>query len=122
MVGFLGVMKIIYNKYFPQKPFYAINIFCIVFVRKGGGKLSARDINHEAIHSAQMKELLFIPFYTIYLLEWFWGLLKYRDALKSYRNISFEREAYANETNLNYLSNRSLWASFYYFTSKTKPR
>ena len=34
---------------------------------------------------------------------------------KAYRNISFEREAYTNEANSNYLNNRALW-SFIKFT------
>lgn len=92
-------------------------MFSVIFVREDGGKLSVYDINHEAIHSAQMKELLFLPFYAIYIIEWLWGLLKYRNATKSYRNISFEREAYENDTDLDYLPNRTLWSSFKYFRS-----
>lgn len=107
-------MKVIYNKYFPFKPFYAINMLCIVFVRKDVGYLSQYDINHEAIHSAQMKELLFLLFYFLYVAEWIWGLFKYRDTLKAYMNISFEREAYHNQSNLYYLQQRPMWSSFKY--------
>lgn len=111
-------MKIIYNKHFPPKPFYAINILCMVFVRKDCGELTAHDINHEAIHSRQMKELLFLPFYLIYVTEWLWGLIRYRDAIKSYLNISFEREAYDNESDLTYLSKRAFWANFKYIRKR----
>ena len=58
-------------------------------------------INHEKIHLKQQKELLLIPFYIWYLIA-----LK----RKGYMGISFEKEAYANETNLSYLKNRKLFS------------
>ncbi len=59
-------------------------------------------INHERIHLKQQLELLIIPFYIWYLIA------LYR---KGYMNISFEKEAYANENNLTYLKKRS-WFNF----------
>jgi hypothetical protein len=59
-------------------------------------------INHERIHLMQQLEMLVIPFYLIYLIEM---------AVKGYRNISFEKEAYANERNLDYLKHRK-WFSW----------
>ena len=58
-------------------------------------------INHEKIHLRQQLELGIIPFYIWYLI-----------ALKrvGYMNISFEKEAYANENNLTYLKNRHIFA------------
>jgi hypothetical protein len=58
-------------------------------------------INHERIHLRQQLEMLIIPFYIYYLF-----LLK----RKGYLNISFEKEAYANEGNLNYLKERKPYA------------
>lgn len=63
-------------------------------------------INHETIHFQQALELLVIPFYVIYVLEYIFKAIKYLDIEKAYYNISFEREAYANESNLNYLIER----------------
>lgn len=63
-----------------------------------------RVINHESIHIAQQGELLVIPFYVLYILEWFIKLFFY--GKRSYYNISFEREAYANEYDKEYLKNR----------------
>lgn len=63
-------------------------------------------INHERIHTAQMRELLFVPFYILYVTEWIVRLVQYRNRHKAYMNISFEREAYANDRNLGYLKNR----------------
>ena len=106
-------MKIIYNKVIPFKGFKAMNLFGVLFVRKDiKTPMSDVDINHESIHSEQYKELLFIPFLVLYLLEWFINLFIYFDSKKAYRNISFEREAYYNEHNLNYLSNRKHYAWF----------
>lgn len=65
------------------------------------------DLNHEAIHTRQMKELAYIFFYIIYVLEWLVRLFKPGNA---YRNISFKQEAYKNESNLEYLDNRKFWA------------
>lgn len=67
-------------------------------------------VNHERIHTAQQKELLFIPFYIIYVLEWLFRLLQYRNKDKAYLNISFEREAYTNGHDLEYLSRRKNYA------------
>jgi len=67
-------------------------------------------INHEKIHLRQQLELLVIPFYFIYLIEYSIRLLKYRNSQEAYRNISFEREAYEMETDLSYLKERKLWS------------
>ncbi len=58
-------------------------------------------INHERIHLRQQIEMLVIPFYIWYLIAY------YR---KGYMNISFEKEAYANDKNLTYLKKRSIFA------------
>lgn len=63
-----------------------------------------RIINHETIHIKQQQELLIIPFYILYVTEWFVKLFIY--GKKAYYNISFEREAYDNDDNLNYLDSR----------------
>lgn len=61
-------------------------------------------INHETIHFQQALELGVIPFYILYVLEWILKLPFY--GAQAYRNISFEREAYANDKKLTYLRNR----------------
>lgn len=103
-------MKIIRNSIIPCKGFAAINLFGIVFVRKEirpQHNISIRYwdtmINHEHIHTAQMKELLYIPFYLWYILEWLTRLAIYRNARKAYRNISFEREAYDKQAHFDYI-------------------
>lgn len=71
-------------------------------------------INHERIHTTQQRELLFLPFYILYGIEWLIRLIQYRNRDKAYMNISFEREAYANDRNLSYLSNRRIFAWLHY--------
>lgn len=62
-------------------------------------------INHERIHLRQQIEMLIIPFYIWYLIEY------YR---KGYYNVSFEKEAYANEKNFNYLKKRRIFGFIRY--------
>lgn len=103
-------MKIIENKIIPFPGYKAINLFGLLFVRKGA-VISEEDINHESIHTAQMKEMLYIFFYIWYIVEWVIRLFKKGNA---YRNISFEQEAYNNEDNLEYLNNRKHYEWFKY--------
>lgn len=107
-------MKIIYNNIIPFKGYIAMNLFGFLFVRKDlKDKLNSIVINHEAIHLEQMKELLYIFFYIIYLLEWLYKVLfKYPFSKKAYKNISFEKEAYTYEEDFGYLRRRkhfSMW-------------
>lgn len=62
-------------------------------------------INHERIHLRQQIELLIIPFYIWYLIEYY---------KKSYYNVSFEKEAYSNDKNLKYLKKRRIFAFINY--------
>jgi hypothetical protein len=110
-------MKIIYNKIIPfGKNFYAINLFGTLFAK---GPCDAVTINHEKIHTAQIKELGYVFFYLIYTIEWFIRIIQYRGYVKGYYNISFEREAYANQYNLTYLQSRKLFSFRHYYKMKT---
>lgn len=108
-------MKLIENNIIPFKGFLAINLFGTVFARKDAwAKVSASRkkviLNHEAIHTAQMKELLYLPFYIIYFLEWLLRLVISPNS--AYRSISFEREAYDNEGDAEYLNTRKHFAQW----------
>lgn len=103
-------MKVIRSRIIPCKGFTAINLFGVVFVRKEilpQHDISIYDwdkmLNHELIHTAQMKELLYVPFYLLYGIEWLIRFAMYRNTKKAYRNISFEREAYDNQDNFRYI-------------------
>lgn len=98
-------MKIIRNDIIPFKGYKCVNLFGILFVREDA-RIDAVDINHEMIHTAQMKEMLYVFFYLWYLIEWIFRLFQYRFSHASYRNISFECEAYGNQIDMGYLSVR----------------
>lgn len=104
-------MNVIYNKIIPFKGFKCVNLFGILFVRVGC-KMSEIDYNHEAIHTAQMKELLYIGFYILYLTEWVWYLVRLRNANAAYHAISFEREAYKHENDMEYLETRKMFNQY----------
>lgn len=109
-------MRVICNKIIPfGKKFYAINLFGIIFVKGPYGEVI---LNHEKIHTAQIKELYYIFFYIFYILEWFVRSVQYKSLSKGYYNISFEREAYAHERNMSYLSVRHRYNFFNYVCKK----
>ena len=70
---------------------------------------SARIRIHESIHWEQQREMLYLPFYIWYLVEWVIKLFIY--GKKSYNNISFEREAKQNE-NIIYQRERFNWIKY----------
>lgn len=103
-------MRVIYNKWIPFKGFKCINICSFLFIRKGCF-MSEKDYNHEAIHTAQMKEMLYVFFYLWYFVEWIIRLLGKGNA---YRSLGFEKEAYSNDDNLSYLDIRPMFAWWKY--------
>ena len=114
-------MKIIYNQFIPFKGFMAINLFGVLFVRKEYeddmnkyAEVKNVVINHESIHTAQMRELWFIGFYVMYLLYYLFLLAKTGNAKTAYRKIPFEAEAYANERQADYLATRERFAFKHY--------
>lgn len=116
-------MKIIINNIIPFKGYLAITIWPFIFARK---VLKQIDVNHENIHGEQQKELLLLPFFLIYTLEY---IIKFIITLrnnKAYHSISFEQEAYYNESNYNYIHNRKhyTWIKYifkmYNFNNKIK--
>lgn len=101
-------MVIINNRIIPfGKSYIAVNLFGVIFAKE---RLNQLCLRHEKIHTAQQKELLFVVFYLIYIMEWGIRLLIYRNFHKAYRQISFEQEAYCNQDKENYLHERKHFA------------
>jgi hypothetical protein len=71
-------------------------------------------INHEKIHWKQQMEMLIIFFYVWYGIEWFWKTGLYGKL--AYYALSFEREAYQNDQNLNYIPTRKWYSWIKYIT------
>lgn len=77
-------------------------------------------MNHELIHHRQQVELLILPFYFFYLLNYAVNRFRYRGHYAAYRNIIFEREAYAKESDMKYLKQRKSFAFCQYFNEERK--
>jgi hypothetical protein len=98
----------------PKLNVNAMALFPFILLKNPTQKKDLVLINHEKIHLQQQLELLVLPFYFLYLLNYFLNLVKYKNHYKAYYNIAFEREAYKAERNLNYLAERKLyhWIKF----------
>ena len=102
-------MFVIVFKYLTPKWVRGISIFPFIVLSLKSDKDNKVVINHEKIHLRQQIELLVLPFFVWYGLEFLIRYFQYRNWNKAYLNISFEREAYRNEKDLNYLKQRSFW-------------
>lgn len=98
---------------------FCVNVFGMILTRNPD-KVSPRVVNHERIHTAQMRELLFVGFYILYFFEWLFRLLQTRQWYTAYMVISFEREAYANDSNPGYLASRHHYAQWRRSASMSK--
>jgi hypothetical protein len=102
-------MILIVFKYLTPRGFRGLTFYPFVFLADKDDKLNKVFINHERIHIRQQIELLILPFYLWYFTEYLFRLIQYKDRKQAYFNISFEREAYKNEKDLNYLKQRPFW-------------
>jgi len=89
------------------KNFLAVCLFGFILSIRPLNKV---ELNHELIHTAQQCELLYLPFFFWYGIEWLVLLLKYRDRMEAYRHIRFEEEAYRHQDDLGYLKRRKHFA------------
>ena len=107
-------MILIVSKYLTPKGFRGLTFFPFVFMADKEDKLNEIFINHEKIHLRQQLELLIVPFFIWYLMEFFVRWFQFKDKYVAYKNISFEREAYENEKDLDYIKLRSFWKFLLY--------
>jgi len=116
-----------YNSKLVPPGYIAITLFPYVLIRytkeevimKRGQKGHDILVNHEKIHLRQQPELLVLIFYLVYFFNWIVNIFKYKK--QAYLNIAFEREAFANESNLDYLNQRKAYSWFRYFRKKNMP-
>lgn len=97
------------SKIFIPKGFRGITLYPFIFIKNKTDSEDLTFINHEKIHLRQQIEFLILPFYIWYGIEYLIRRMQYKNKIIAYRNISFEREAYQNEADLNYLKKRSFW-------------
>lgn len=113
-ISYLVYMFVLVNRFLLRKNFLGISLWPFIILKRKELKLNKVFINHEKIHLRQQIEMLVIPFYIWYVVEYIIRLVRYRNRKHAYRNISFEREAYSNEKDLDYLKKRSFWRFLFY--------
>ncbi len=91
----------------PLRNIEGIALWPFVFVKSNNP--SERILLHEKIHLRQQLEMLILPFYIWYAIEWGIKCLKYKHPERAYYNLGFEREAYRNEDRKDYLQTRKFW-------------
>jgi hypothetical protein len=102
-------MIVLVFKYLIPKGFRGFTFFPFVFLSDKKDKSHAVLMNHERIHYKQQAELFIVFFFIWYGMEFLVRLIQYKNRRDAYYNISFEREAYKNEKDLDYLKRRSFW-------------
>lgn len=105
------VMVIVFSKCLVPKRFVGITIFPFVILRNKNLKNDNVLLYHERIHLKQQLEMLVVFFFVWYGIEFLIRFIRHKNRFIAYRNISFEREAYANERDFKYLENRA-WLAF----------
>ena len=131
-------MKIIYNKWIPVNGFSSMNILGFLFTKVK--ELKIKTLRHEQIHTMQQYEILgasalislvlcniwaswwyllvtiALPI-ALYVLVWLieLALPPYNSA---YKDSPFEREAYENDEDVDYLVTRPLFAWVKYFLKR----
>lgn len=101
-------------KHFFYKNYVGLSLWPFIFLKNDALKEDIVLINHEKIHLKQQQELLIVPFYIFYITEWILKSIFYMDRYIGYQNVSFEREAYDNEKNLDYLNERKMFSFIKY--------
>jgi hypothetical protein len=96
------------------KPPQGMAIFPFILIQNKNDRHDNILFNHEKIHIRQQVEMLLLPFYILYGLNYAFNRLKYKNHDLAYRNVCFEREAYANEHNPFYLYERSIFSFWKY--------
>ena len=102
-------MILIVSKYLIPKGYRGLTVFPFVVLKHRDSHSDLVLLNHERIHLRQQLELLVLPFFIWYGLEFLVRWMRNQDRNLAYRKISFEQEAYANEKDLHYLKQRSFW-------------
>ena len=98
------------SKRLLARGYSGIALWPFIVIRHKALKQDAIFVNHERIHLRQQAELLILPFYILYGLEYVFRWAQYKNAYLAYKNISFEREAYYHECSFSYLQSRKIWA------------
>ena len=75
-------MILIVSKYLIPKRFKAIALFPFILIRDNFETNNLVLINHEKIHLRQQLELLIIPFYALYFIDFIFKIILFKDLMK----------------------------------------
>lgn len=100
---------ILVARFFVPKGYSGITLFPFILLKSKESKSDLILLNHEQIHLKQQLEMLIIPFFLWYGLEFCIRLMHKRNWQHAYRSISLEQEAYSKQEDLDYLKSRSFW-------------
>jgi len=89
-------------------------LFPFILIKHRSDLTNTILLNHERIHIRQQLELLVIPFYLIYGINYLYNLIQQSSHEAAYRNIIFEKEAYDHESDADYLKKRKLFGFLNY--------
>ncbi|WGK65434.1 hypothetical protein [Croceiramulus getboli] len=103
-------MVLIVNRYLISGRFVGLTIYPFVILKEETLKTDQVFLNHESIHLRQQLEMGILPFFVWYSVEFIIRYLRTGNAYTAYRAISFEQEAYTEESNGAYLQERKFWA------------
>lgn len=84
--------------FFPKWwPWIAMAFINVILIKKGAA-LKTEQLQHEKIHLKQQRDLWYLPFFIIYILEFLLRLVCNLNWMQAYQRISFEQEANHLET------------------------
>ena len=104
---------IVFSRLFA-KNFRGLAIYPFIFLRDKQLRENPKILNHEKIHLRQQIEMLWIFFFLWYGIEFLIRWIQFKNPNVAYFNISFEKEAYANELDFGYLKSRNFWKFTHY--------
>lgn len=99
-------MKVIHSKKFPYFSNY-INILGKVYTKV---RLLPYEINNEKIHSLQIKELYYIGYYILFVIEYLIKLLFAFNFKRAYNKVSFVKERIEKQRDYNYAKCRTKYS------------
>lgn len=102
-----------------RKNFNGMALWPFVVVKHHSLKEDAVFLNHEKIHLRQQAELLVVFFYLWYGIEFLLRWIQYKNRNVGYKNISFEREAYLYENEMEYLKHRKHYGFLKFINHKS---
>jgi hypothetical protein len=89
-----------------SQKFTAMAIYPFIISKLRKAELGEEVILHEKIHFRQQLEMLYLPFFVCYYMEFLYRWMQHKNRYEAYKNISFEREAYAHQSDMAYLTSR----------------